>query len=65
MESIKELKKDYRNRIKNLKSGLINPNASLELGFGLIGSDKARLLKIIELLKDFKKDILFYQKINK
>jgi hypothetical protein len=59
-----DIKQEYKGLINSLKLGLINPNANINLGFGLIGSDKARLLRIKEELKNFKEDIIFYNKIG-
>ena len=59
-----ELKQEYRDAIDNLKSGLIDKNASLNNKIGLIGSDAERLKMIKELLKQYAGDVRFYRKIE-
>ena len=65
MESLKtqkDIKNEYKTLIKSLKSGLINKNANLNQGFGLVGGDKARLLRVKQELNNFKGDIIFFEK---
>lgn len=64
MENLREIKQQYKEDIKRIKSSLIDKNANLNNKIGLIGSDASKLLRIKEIVQEFKKDIIFYNNQN-
>lgn len=61
---MQELKQEYKDKIKQIKNGLIDKNANLNNKIGLIGSDAERLMQIKKLLVEYKKDLLFFEKFR-
>jgi hypothetical protein len=61
---MQELKQEYKDKIKQLKNGLIDKKANLNNKIGLIGSDAERLIQIKKLLIEYKKDLLFFEKFR-
>jgi hypothetical protein len=61
---MQELKQEYKDKIKQIKNGLIDKNANLNNKIGLIGSDAERLMQIKKLLIEYKKDLLFFEKFR-
>ena len=61
---MQELKQEYKDKIKQIKSGLIDKNANLNNKIGLIGSDAERLILIKKVLIEYKRELEFFEKFR-